>query len=865
MQFSKNWLYQWCSPNLTTEELSSVLTMGGLEVEQISPVANNFNNIIIAQVLQVEQHPNADKLKVCKVKTIVDGIEQNLQIVCGASNVESGIKVPCAMVGAVLNFPDEDNDGKTKQLTIKNSKLRGIESQGMLCSRQELGLEKISQGILILPFDAPLGQSIRTYLDLNDDILTIKLTPNRADCLSIMGIARDLSALTNTPLNQNNLNIANIANNKGKFHTNKQVTIVKDAVYNLCPKFISREIKDINAAAPTPEFMKNCLIRSGLRSVNILVDISNYVMLELGQPSHIFDADVLGNNIQVNFSNNSKFKEQKIELLNNNHATLNINTGIISDENFVQAMAGVMGGAKTAVNLNTKNIFIECAHWLPEAIAGKSKHYKLTSDAAYRFERGVDPELPNIAIERITDLIIKYCGHENTQVSYIQINPEKQNNDNNHENECEYGSSKFQLRLSKIYQISGLSPCKLSTKLIINYLERLNLQPKLQNDSILEITTPSYRFDLKIAEDIIEEIIRLHGFDNLDDRAPQSTFYISNDSTHNSAHVSKHEFRHKLAALGYNEIINFGFTSTNLEQDFSIQASDLNLLNPIASQYNTMRSSLIGGLIEKLIYNQQQGASNISTFRLFEVGNVFGEEFKHNYHQYQKTCISGVVNGLAQPLQWASDKLEADFYSVKGDLQKLLYSYNISFGNYIHPACHPNRCAAIYLNTNNVINGNDSFENSEFIGFIAELHPNLSNKYGIKGTSIIFELNYDVLKTLPKKVIQNINKFPSVKRDIAVIVKQNINAEQLIHQLQQMVYNQEWPQQTKILDIRIFDIFKPTHDNKINNANISHDEKSIAFQFYLQKQNATLNEQELTTIMQLAIKALEKYGTVRSK
>ena len=817
MQFSEQWLRTWCNPDIDTKQLSNLLTMHGLEVEEILPVANEFNNIIIAQVIEVLPHPDADKLKICKVQISNQEKDEILQIVCGASNVLAGIKVPCAMIGAKLKLSDG------AELKIKLGKLRGIESFGMLCSAKELGLYDNVDGLLILPNDAPIGENIREYLNLNDKLIVIKLTPNRADCLSIQGIARDLSAITNTQIMP-----LDIQNFTGSFESKHTIDISN--AKNLCSRFVAREINNIDASVKTPDYIAQRLIRSGLRTVNILVDISNYVMLELGQPNHIFDGDILGNNIQVHWSDNNI---SELDLINNTKCSIKENTGIISDENGIQAIAGVMGGLKTSITTNTQNIFIECAFWHPNAIAGKTKLYKLQSDAAYRFERGVDPQLCLLTMDRISDLILKHCKTANTKLSFI-----------NDINLLANNPKSIQISQQEINKITGF---EISVKQILDILTRINLKPDFEESSNnFIVKAPSYRFDINIKEDIIEEIIRLYGFDNIKLRSPIGQLNFLPQSTNINP---LHTFRHKLCHLGYNEVINFSFTSQELEQNFSDMPSTITLKNPIAIQYEVMRSTLIGGLIEKLVFNQQHKAQNI---RLFEVGKVFQKNSANDKNDNivknitENIYISALANGLSSPIQWGKDKKNIDFFDIKGDLSNLLLSYDITFVSHQHPACHPGRCASLYIG-------------KEYLGYVGELHPKWQQLYDIQGNTIIFEINYNLLKNLNSKNILSINKYPFVKRDIAVIVKDYIESQQMINALYQLKYDTNWPINVDLFDIEVFDVFKPNEKS----SSINIDEKSLALQFFVQNKQATLSEYELDTIMELAVKCMENYGRLR--
>ncbi|MFM2345161.1 MAG: hypothetical protein RLZZ210_1774 [Pseudomonadota bacterium] len=844
MQFSEQWLRTWCNPNITTEQLSNALTMSGLEVEELQAVAKEFNSIVIAEVLEVEPHPNADKLRICKVNT---GSE-TLQIVCGAKNVEAGLKVPCALIGAKIPL----DDGST--LNIKLGKLRGVESFGMLCSANELGLESNVDGLLILPADAPIGQDIREYLNLNDNIFTIKLTPNRADCLSIQGVARELSAITGSKIENITINY----DKKPSFDSKHKVTI-DDNAHNLCPRFLAREVTNIQIKGRTaPEYILQRLQRSGLRSVNAIVDISNYVMLELGQPSHMFDADILGNDIKVHWSdltlnNTSNTNDNKLTLLNDSICEIQKNTGIISDENGMQSLAGVMGGKSTSITDETTNILIECAFWFPATIAGKTKQYKLNSDAAYRYERGVDPNLAPIAIERITQLVLEICSTEQTQISSVQ-------DINLNVSTISTISNPKQISVSN-QDIQKLIGQHISIEKILEILSNLNLSPSFDKEKeIFSVNVPSYRFDLNIPEDITEEIIRLYGFDNITLRPPKASLEFLPYAT--NKHNIK-DFRYGLAKHGYNEVISFGFTSPLLEEQFSPNPSQLKLKNPIAEQYQVMRSTLLGGLVEKLVYNQQQHKPN--SIRLFESGVIFNIDNNvqsslssvNNISEY--VYISGIANGLNNPHQWGINKQSIDFYDVKGDIESILHGLGVDkleFKASQHIAFHQGRCASIWAN---------DIE----IGVIGELHPQLQQHYNINSNTIGFEINFSKIQHKAKLNLKEINKNPAVKRDIAIVVNDDVSAQTLIDSLANLGKQNKLPAQVEIFNIDVFDVFKPKQEkneqaNNVSNNSISTNEKSIALQFFLQKQGGTLTDEELTSIMNSAIENLQQYGKLRT-
>jgi phenylalanyl-tRNA synthetase beta chain len=543
MQFPESWLREFCNPSLTTQELADTLTMAGLEVEELQPVAPPFTGIVVGEIKEAVQHPDADRLRICQVDV---GQGALLNIVCGAPNARVGIKIPCATVGAELP-PGEDG----KPFKIKVGKLRGVESQGMLCSAKELKIADDNGGLLELPADAPLGQNIREYLNLDDTLMTLKLTPNLAHCLSVYGIAREVSALTGAPLKAPTFP-AVAATNADKVAVNISAT-------DLCGRFSGRVVRGVNTKAQTPAWMVNHLARCGQRSVSPLVDISNYVMFELGRPSHIFDLDKIQGGLDVRWG---KAGEQ-LKLLNGNTVTVDEKVGVIADAHQVESLAGIMGGDATAVNDDTQNIYIEAAFWWPSAIAGRSRRFNFSTDAGHRFERGVDPELTVEHIERITQLVIDICGTPNTTVGPIddqRVNMPM--------------AKPVTLRVARAEKVIGMP---LTQERVADALRGLGLSVT-EGDGIVTVQPPSFRFDLQIEEDLIEEVARMVGYNNLPTTPPLAPITAS---ACQEAQRSPHALRHQLAALGYQETINYSFVDERWEHELAGNANPIKLLNPI--------------------------------------------------------------------------------------------------------------------------------------------------------------------------------------------------------------------------------------------------------------------------------------------
>ncbi len=582
MQFPESWLREFCNPPLTTQQLADTLTMAGLEVEELEPVAPPFTKIVVGEIKEAVQHPNADRLRVCQVDVGQGGL---LNIVCGAPNARVGIRVPCAMVGAELP-PGEDG----KPFQIKVGKLRGVESQGMLCSAKELKIADDHGGLLELPADAPLGQDIRQYLNLDDTLMTLKLTPNLAHCLSVYGIAREVSALTGAPLKAPAFPA--VATQIG----DKLAVSVQSP--DLCGRFSGRVVRGVNTKAQTPQWMVDRLARCGQRSVSPLVDISNYVMFEFGRPSHIFDLDKIHGGLQVRWGQPG----ESLKLLNGNTVTVDDKVGVIADDSQVESLAGIMGGYATAVSDDTQNIYIEAAFWWPTSIAGRSRRYNFSTDAGHRFERGVDPQLTVEHIERITQLVLDICGTPETKVGPIDdqtlnlpaITP-------------------VTLRVARAVKVIGMP---LTQQQCADALRGLGLLVA-EGQGTVTVTPPSFRFDLQIEEDLIEEVARMVGYNNLPTNPPLApiTAKVRPETERSPSTV-----RRAIAALGYQETINYSFVEEAWEKDLAGNAHPIRLLNPIASQMSVMRSSLIGSLLQVVKFNADRKADRV---RVFELGRVF--------------------------------------------------------------------------------------------------------------------------------------------------------------------------------------------------------------------------------------------------
>ena len=786
MKFSESWLRKLVDPKLTSEELSHLLTMAGLEVEALDPVAPAFDSVVVAHVLEVVKHPDADRLNVCQVDT---GSGTPTTIVCGAPNVAVGLNVPCALPGAKL--PGD--------FTIKVAKVRGIESSGMLCSAKELGIDEDASGLLVLPADAPVGQSIREYLDLDDSQFELKLTPNRADCLSLLGIAREVGAITGATTN---LPVvpevpASIAD---------QRNIVLDAP-EACPLYCGRVIKGVDAKASTPEWMKRRLERSGIRAISALVDVTNYVMLELGQPLHAFDNTRLEGAVHARLAK----PEEKLLLLNEQTIAVDADVLVIADDAKPLAMAGIMGGEESGITLDTSELFLESAFFAPKAIAGRARRYGFGSDASHRFERGVDFGGVRRAIERATQLIIDICGGQAGPVVEAKASlPARQ---------------PVRLRTARAEKVLGLP---LGGERIAGLFRGLALSFEQQGDDFL-VTPPSWRFDMEIEEDLIEEIARLYGYDNIPSPAPRGRMEMM---VQPEAQRPAYRVRQMLADRGYQEVVNFAFVEEAWEADFAAKTAESDLIrlaNPIASQMAVMRSNLFGGLVSNLVTNLKRKQSRV---RLFEVGRTFHRDAAaqpvNGFHQPWK--LAGLAFGGALPEGWAGGSRKVDFYDVKGDVEALLAPAQLRFDKLVHPALHPGRSARVLLD------GQD-------VGCIGELHPEWVQKYDLPNAPVLFELDFAAVKLAKVPAYAEVSKFPPVIRDLAIVVDQSVALQTLLDGLKGQISG-------LIQDIQLFDVYvgKGVPENK----------KSLAFRIVMQDTQRTLQDSEVDAAMQQLVSCFEQ-------
>lgn len=801
MQFPESWLRAFCNPPLTSQQLADTLTMAGLEVEELRPFAPAFTGVVVGQILSAEQHPNADRLRVCQVDV---GQGAPLNIVCGAPNARAGIKVPCATVGALLP-PGEDG----KPFAIKLGKLRGVESQGMLCSAKELQISEEGSGLLELADDAVVGRNIREQLGLDDMLFTLKLTPNLAHCLSVYGIAREVSALTDTPLVQPDFPTVAV-------QVQDRLPVDVQA-RDLCGRFSGRVVRGVNTQAKTPAWMVERLARCGQRSISPLVDISNYVMFELGRPSHIFDLDKIHGGLQVRWGREG----EQLKLLNGNTITVDAEVGVIADDQQVESLAGIMGGDATAVSDDTQNIFIEAAFWWPKAIAGRSRRYNFSTDAGHRFERGVDPSTTVEHVERITQLVLDICGGQAGPLDDQTLAlPE---------------GKPVTLRVARAAKVIGMP---VTQDQCAGALRRLGLEVT-EGEGTVTVAPPAFRFDLQIEEDLIEEVARVIGYEQLPTNPPLApiTAKLRAESKRGPFAV-----RRQLAQLGYQETINFSFVEERWERELAGNADPIKLLNPIASQMSVMRSSLLGSLIAVLKFNLDRKAQRV---RLFELGRVFRKDASvvdsdtavAGFDQPMR--VAGLAYGGVDSLQWGSAERNVDFFDIKGDVQALLAPLQPTFRPAEHPAMHPGRCASVWLG-------------EHCIGHVGELHPKWRQSYELAQAPVMFELALEAVLRRDVPAFRPVSRHQPVERDIAIVVKESVSHAAVMEAILAGAGG-------LLRGAVLFDVYRPKKTAEAAAAgSLLADEKSLAVRLTLSREDATLTEQEIEAAVKGALVSLEQ-------
>lgn len=785
MQFSESWLRALVNPPLSTGELCHLLTMAGLEVEECRPASADFSNVVVARILTTEKHPDADKLKLCTVDTGEHGV---LQIVCGAPNAAAGLVVPCALVGA-----------KLPGIEIKKAKVRGIESFGMLCSARELGMSEDHGGLLPLPDDALIGQNIRTYLNLDDSLITLKLTPNRADCLSLTGIAREVAALTGTSLTLPAIEPVAAARQDTR-------AVVLDAPA-ACPRYCGRIVRGVNAKAPTPDWMRQRIERCGVRPISALVDVTNYVMLELGQPLHAFDDAQLQGAVHVRYPHAG----EQLLLLNEQTVTPTADTALITDDAKALALAGIMGGEHSGINDATTDLFLESAFFAPDAIAGKARALGFSSDASYRYERGVDFALQRQAIERATQLIVDICGGAPGPVVEAVAEDKLP------------VRVPVKLRMTRAAKVLGIDLGPAQTEKLI---AGLGFAYTCAGDE-LTVTPPSYRFDIAVEEDLIEEIARLHGYDNIPASPPTARCEMLPlpEAQRNTMAV-----RRLLAERGYFEVVNYSFVESSWEADFSGNAAPIRLANPIASQMGVMRSSLIGGLVGTLVSNLKRQTERV---RIFEIGRCFLSDHQDVTGFRQPARLAVLAAGSAHPEQWGSTVRSVDYYDLKGDLEALFAPRTLCFERINHPALHPGRSASIMLA-------------GKSIGVLGELHPQWCQKYELPAPAILFEIDLAALLEAPIPVYRETSRFPAVVRDMAIVLAHKCDMQDILDALHSVA-------PAYVREIRLFDVYQ--------GKGIATDSRSLAFRVTMQDTHRTLADTDADSAMaQLLETVRDRFG-----
>jgi phenylalanyl-tRNA synthetase beta chain len=781
MKISETWLRTYVNPALSTEELVAQITMAGLEVDAVEPVAAQFSGVVVGEVVEMEKHPDADKLNVCRVNV---GETELLQIVCGAANVRVGLKIPAALCGAVL-------PGDFK---IKQSKLRGVESFGMLCSAKELGLVAEAEGLMELPVDAPIGTDIREYLQLNDNSIEVDLTPNRADCLSVEGVAREVAVL-----NQITLNVPAIE--PVAVTTTEKLTVTVEAT-TACPRYTARVISGVNNKVQTPLWMQERLRRSGLRSLSPLVDVTNYVLLELGQPLHVFDAEKLNGGITVRHAING----ETLELLNGQTVMFDEKSLVIADDESALAFAGVMGGNYSAVLKNTTSVFLECAFFTPLSIAGKARHFGLHTDSSHRFERGVDFELQHRAIERASQLILEICGGQAGEITDVTTASELPKRE------------PIVLRETKLNKILGMS---FAPENVCGILERLGMKVVAQTDGWL-VTPPSFRFDIAIEADLIEEIARIHGYNNL----PNNQILVRsslNQATETVLDLDR--VKDLLVDCGYQEAITYSFVDENLQQTIAPNAEFIRLQNPISAELAVMRTTLWGGLLTAALHNTNRQQTRV---RLFESGLRFVQK---DGETLQEKMLAGLALGNVAAEQWGEKERAVDFYDMKTDVEAMfeLTGCKVQFVADSNETLHPGQSAKI-LN-----------ENSEIVGWLGMLHPNLEQQLGFETPVFLFELAQDLLLQKRSTSFKMLSKFPSVRRDLALLVKEDVNAGEIIGAIHSC-------NEPLLQEAVIFDVYR--------GKGVDDGFKSVALSLVLQNQVQTLTDTEIDAIVSTFLETL---------
>jgi phenylalanyl-tRNA synthetase beta chain len=782
MKFSEAWLREWVDPSVSTQELADQLSMAGLEVDAVESVAADFNGVVVGEVLSRESHPDADKLSVCGVN-VGDG--EALQIVCGASNVAAGMRVPVATVGALL-------PGDFK---IKKAKLRGVESFGMICSARELGLAESSEGIMPLPADAPIGEDFRSYLQLEDSAIDVDLTPDRGDCLGMVGIAREVGVI-----NRCQVTPPDIQTVDATIDDKVSVDLEADAA---CPRYLCRVVRDVDVNVQTPLWMRERLRRSDIRSLGPVVDVTNYVLLELGQPMHGFDLESIREKIHVRMARQG----EKLVLIGGQEIELDEQTLVIADAEQPLALAGIMGGDASAVSDSTRHILLESAFFTPIAISGKARSYGLHTDSSHRFERGVDPQLQARAMERATALLIQIAGGQPGPVVEVA-----------NEDKIEQRPV-IELRSERVNKVLGVD---IETDEVSDILSRLEMTTQRTQQG-WQVKAPSCRFDISIEEDLIEEVGRIYGYARIPTHRGLSAMQMRD-----RPEVDFDLNRAKLLLVGrdYQEVITYSFVSPEIEALVDPRKSAIPLANPISADMSVMRTSTWPGLLQTARYNQSRQQPRV---RIFESGLCF---YRQDGEIMQERVIGGLVSGEVIAEQWGSGSRRADFYDIKGDVEALLsltgLQDEVGFEVTEHAALHPGQCGSITVS-------------GEKVGLIGMLHPEIEKQLDLNGATFVFEIKLDKLTQGRLPAFESLSKFPSIRRDIAIVVDKSVTFESVRNLIRDVSGK-------KITDILLFDVY--------TGENIDSGRKSLALGLILQEKSHTLTDKEVDEVVATVLSRL---------
>ena len=831
MRFSERWLRTMVDPPIDTAALAERLTMAGLEVEADEPAAPPFSGVVVARVESVARHPDADKLAVCQVDA-GDGALR--QIVCGAPNVAAGVRVPCALPGARLPGGVE----------IGEATMRGVASRGMLCSARELGLSDEHAGLMLLDEDAPVGADMREHLLLPDRLLTLKLTPDLAHCLSVWGVAREVSAITGAPLVAPAWQAVPVAIDDR--------LPVRVSAPDLCGRFSGRVIRGVDARAATPDWMRVRLERSGQRSISALVDISNYVMLELGRPSHVFDLARVDGPLEVRWARAG----ESLELLNGQTVALAPDVGVIAAGDRVESLAGIMGGQATAVSLDTTDLYLEAAFWWPAAIAGRARRFNFSSEASHRFERGVDASTTVEHLERITALIVQICGGRagpvDDTVIALPARPEVAMRVARARKVI--GAPIAEAEMTAAFDRLGLTWRREGGSATATHVDPVSLpagptalsaDPAIQPaasatnaaDPVrLIVTPPAYRFDLAIEEDLIEEVARLYGYDRLPVRPPRA---VATMRAAPESRLSMTALKRRLAGRDWQEVINFSFVSGRVDRELGGGAEPIALRNPIAEPLDVMRTTLWSGLVETLRHNLNRKAARV---RVFEAGKVFRRDAQAAGGSLtvagidQPLRLAGLAWGPAWPEQWGAESRAVDFFDVKGDLQALLEPVRLDCTAAEHPALHPGRSARLSIA-------------GRTVGWLGALHPMLQQRYGLPGEApVLFEVEADAFLARPVATSREHSKFPPVVRDLAFVVDATVAAQALLAEI-----DAERAANALLSSLNSVSIFDEYRGKGLENK-----EKSLAFRFSFQDTRRTLTDHEVDAAAQAVVARLAR-------